>query len=440
MISIGVPYIETDSRYAYLKAKITITQDTAENWMNCRKKLPKTHWRFYEDYPPKAWENQGELYFLVEKEYQEYLCTDRADAFLVAFLYYAMLTGSDILSEAPISEKLLFGINHHLFPALLIEDKGYKKIKIIAAPKKEPYLSENAVATGMSCGVDSLYSLKKYNSEDIPEQYRLTHLTYFNMGAIFHPNTAENKHYSINEFYDITGKMSQEKRQNAQMVAEKVNMPLVYVESNLDKDYYRGAYGYTGVYRNCSMVLALQGLFGKYYCSSAGWPNFFDLSLDEGSEHYETLLCSAFSNGTVQFILSDFVTRYEKTLFLANYDIAHKFLDVCFNFNNCGKCQKCLRTLVTFDLLDCLEDFSNVFDIDYFKKHRVEAYAWLIETSKGQDLDDNVIFAKDLFDRAKNKEIIPKESFDKYRKVLFVKKIHTYIRVAKGIIKRILMK
>ena len=71
----------------------------------------------------------------------------------------------------------------------------------------------------MSCGVDSFYSLQEYSREDIPVTYRLTHLTYFNMGAIFHPNREEEKEYSLREFYDTTDRMSEEKRENAQQVA-----------------------------------------------------------------------------------------------------------------------------------------------------------------------------------------------------------------------------
>jgi hypothetical protein len=162
------------------------------------------------------------------------------------------------------------------------------------------------------------------------------------MGAIFHPNREEEKEYSLREFYDITDRMSEEKRENARQVASQSGLPLVYVKSNLDRDYYRGAYGHTAVYRNCAMALSLQGLFSVYINSSGGWPGFFDLTLTEGSEHYEELLCSCFSTESLSFILSDYETRVEKTSAIADNELAQKYLDVCFCFNNCGSVQNVL--------------------------------------------------------------------------------------------------
>ena len=129
--------------------------------------------------------------------------------------------------------------------------------------------------------------------------------------------------------------MSEEKRENARQVAKQVGMPLVYVKSNLDSDYYRGAYGHTGVYRNCAMVLSLQGLFSVYYNSSGGWPGFFDLTLTEGSQHYEALLCQSLSTESLSFILSDYATRVEKTITISDNKLAQQYLDVCFCFNSC---------------------------------------------------------------------------------------------------------
>ncbi len=438
MIYIGKPYVISDEYNAYLKAKIEITADTAGKWMDLE--LPKAYWRLYEDYPPASWDETGELNFKVDKEYENYLCDDRADCFVVAFLYYAMMTGSDIKSEAPVSEKLLFGIENHLFPALLKENKGYKKINVYSESIKTPYQTENKVATGMSCGVDSLYSLKKYNQNNIPEQYRLTHLTYFNMGSIFHPNMAENKQYHMDEFYRLTDEMSKDKMINAKNVADKVNMPLVYIESNIDKDYYRGGFGYTAVYRNCAMVLALQGLFGKYYCSSAGWPDFFELNLEGGSEHYETLLCSVFSNGTVEFIISDYASRFEKTKELADYDIAKEYLDVCYNFNSCGKCSKCKRTLLTIDVLGKIDAFGKIFDIDNFKANRTDAYLWLLKAKGGSATNDAAIFAREIYEKANAKGIIPEEAFKEYNKEISKHKLLRVKHIPKIIIKKILTK
>ena len=439
MITIGKPYITSDDKFSYLKAKVTVSGDTVEAYKNLESELPKTHWRTKENYPPVEWStDEGDFWFSVPKEYGEYLRPENSDAFLVAMLWYAMETGSDIECTAPVSEKLYFGVTELLIPALC--KKKDREIVIKAKTVTDSLNKAKAVGTGMSCGIDSLYTLEKYTKPQIPEAYRLNSLTYFNMGAIFHPNTAKNKKYSIKEFYEITDKMSEEKISNAESVAKLANMPLISMKSNFDKDYYRGAYGYTGVYRNCAMVLALQGYFNKYYCSSAGWPEFFDLSLNEGSEHYETLLCDAFSTESCQFIISDYCTRWEKTELLSKSEYAKKFLDVCFNFHNCGSCSKCYRTLLTLDILGEVDGFGEVFDVKTYKNNRDSAYLWLLKTIHLDSKDDNRVFADEIYAKAKEKGVIPKKSKRMYRSYRVKRAFKNVIKFLKRAIKFVLKK
>jgi hypothetical protein len=235
------------------------------------------------------------------------------------------------------------------------------------------------------------------------------------MGAIFHPNRSEKKEYDLKEFYATTDRMSEEKRENAKEVAESEHLSFVYVKSNLDADFYRGAYGHTGVYRNCAMTLALQGLFSIYYCSSGG-SNRFEFNLTEGSQRYEIVLCNCFSTEGLQFMLSDHATRLEKMMSIADYPIAQKYLDVCFCFNSCGRCSKCKRTMLSLDILGRLDKFSAVFDVEDFKKRRNELYAWLLATKDGDDNDDDSPFAKANYSLAVENGKIPAEAVALYQK------------------------
>lgn len=437
MIKIGKPFVYDDGTYAYLKAKIDISDDTVSKYIAASKVIKKVHWRTSENYPPKEWQaDDSGLYFAVPIEYKEYLCEERADAFVVAMLWYAMVTGSDIESAAPMSEKMVFHITRYLIPALCTDEKGYRRIKILGPTTEKPYNNAGGVGTGMSCGVDSFYSMHEYTKPDTPEKYRLTHLTYFNMGAIFHPNRSEKKQYSIKEFYDTTDRMSDEKRENARQVSEQAGLSMVYVKSNLDSDYYRGAYGHTAVYRNSAMALSLQGLFAVYYNSSGGWPGYFDLTLTEGSQHYEALLCTCFSTESLSFILSDYVTRAEKTIAIADDKLAQKYLDVCFCFNNCGKCSKCIRTLVTLDIIGKVDQFCGLFDVEHFKQHRAEAYFQILKTKDGDAKEDNAVFAKDLYRMAQEKGIIPQKSFQLYNKYLKKQKLKRIKSKLKKMLKR----
>lgn len=412
MIIIGQPKIFKKDGQVFLKAPIKISEDTASAYMRLKNKMHKVHWRVDDNYPPKEWnENNFGCWFSVDEQYGAYLCSETADAFVVAMIWYAMTTGSDIVSEAPISEQMLFSINNFLIPALCTEKKGYKNISVRGPTIKVSFTEAHGVGTGMSCGIDSFYTLWKYYNIE-PKDRQLTHLAYFNMGAIFHPDSSQKTRYSLEDFYKKTDVISKEKVKNAAKVANKSGLPLVSISSNIDADIYRGAYGYTAVYRNCACVLALQKLFKTYYCSSAGWPDYFDLNLSEGSEHYEALLCHCFSTESCSFLLSDYVSRIEKTKSIANWEITWDYLDVCFNFHNCGHCAKCYRTLLTLDLLGKLDNFKSVFDIEMYKRSRNKAYGWLLYARQGDERDDNAVFARDIYNLAEEKKAsIPVSSY-----------------------------
>lgn len=408
MIIIDKPYITQDDQHAYLHAKTYISDDTAQAWVAFSEKLPFLFWRTHVDYPPKKWrENDYDLWFRVPKEYGKYLTDEVADAFLVAMIYYAMASGSDIECKAPISERLYYGITSHVIPLLCTDENGYRRITIKAETTDHDFSEARINGTGMSCGVDSLYTLQKYNDPSLSANFKLGALAYMNMGAVFHPKMTERKEYSLEEFYEITNKMADEKNENAQVVGNLANLPVIYIVSNMDEDFYRGGYGNTCLYRNFSCALSLSKYFKKYYCSPAGWPNFYDPTLMEGSEHYELLLCNFLSSDSVEFVFADECTRYEKTVALSTDPIAQKHLDVCFNFNNCGVCSKCYRTLLTLDLQNALDSFRDCFPIDNYKRNRVKAYTWLLQTARRNSVVDNVIFANDLKRRAEQKGVIP---------------------------------
>lgn len=432
MIKIGKPYIFERGGYAYLKAPIEISSDTSQVYMTLPSHYKHVHWRLYENYPPKEWNNDAGLWFAVPKEYKQYLCDDRADAFVAAFLWYAMVTESDIESEVPVSKKMAFGIQYHLVPGLMKVENGFHRhIRLICDTIDTPFSNIGAVGTGMSCGVDSFYSLDIYSSPHVPQDYRLTHLTYFNMGAIFHPDRASRKVYTMKEFYETTDRMSEEKLKNAQEVAKKSNLSSVYVKSNMDSDYYRGAYGDTGVYRNCACALAVQGLFSKYYCSSGG-SLAFDLKLNIGSEWYEFLLSNVLSTESLEFILSDYATRLEKIETIVKDRLSSRYLDVCFRFKNCGECSKCLRTLTTLDIMGALDKYAEVFDIAKYKSRREEAFLWLLQTKDKEG--DDAAHAKLVYDYAiRTGFVFPKESVSKYERKKIIQKVKACLKKVKRV-------
>ena len=71
---------------------------------------------------------------------------------------------------------------------------------------------------------------------------------------------------------------------------------------------------------------------------------------------------------------------------------------------------------MTLDIIGKVDQFREIFDVDDFKKHKVEAYYKILKTKDGDAKEDNAVFAKDLYRMAMGKGIIPKASMDMYEK------------------------
>ena len=66
-------------------------------------------------------------------------------------------------------------------------------------------------------------------------------------------------------------------------------------------------------------------------------------------------------------------TRVEKTLKVAGIEESYRFLDVCTadsRITNCSSCFKCKRTMLTLEIAGALGRYSEVFDLDTYKKIR----------------------------------------------------------------------
>ena len=65
------------------------------------------------------------------------------------------------------------------------------------------------------------------------------------------------------------------------------------------------------------------------------------------------------------------MSRMTKLKSVVNYAPSYKYLNVCLKEGyNCGKCEKCVRTLLGIDALGMIDKYGEVFDIDYYRKHK----------------------------------------------------------------------
>ena len=343
MIKISEPWIENDKQDAYLKAKIKIPSEATKSWKEFAK---KSHYYTYIKENYKLEDNYIIIWYKVNKSLEKYLCEDRNDAFLVAI--------------------------------------------------------EKKVATGMSNGIDSLYTLHSLKEKYINRNYKLNALTFINAGAShYFPKLP--KEIDMTEINEKANELHRKKCDKAREIAKIEKLDLVEIHSNIS-DLYQGVFGLTHIYRNLSCILAMQKFFGKYYYSSAGLKiDEYKPSLLEDGGHMELMLIPILSTENLEFICGgESRTRYMKTKELTEDAIAQNYLNVCGKDENCANCAKCYRTILTLEQLGKLESFKNVFNLNNY--NRTRAYFWLLNN---KDTDD---FASEIYSNIKNKKIIPLKS------------------------------
>lgn len=363
MIRIGKPQVETDSGGAILLAPVLIDEPTARNYVAKTATLTNCAWLTAVDYPPAAWRKTGyELWFRVPTEYGEGLCTERSDAFVVAMLWYAMLTGSDIEFEVPMSRRLYEGLTEKLLPTLA--EKGAGRIRLLGPVSDAVQPCAGAVGTGMSCGVDSFYTMMTHGADS---QRPLTHLTYYAAGLHIPFGSAD-----VEKTYAALGRVGAENIRKAAAVAAASGLSFVPVETNLDRDFYRGGVAYTAMYRYLACTLALGRLFGTYISSSSGHGGDLGAELIGPTQNYERLICGSCRTETLDYVNSDEVSRMEKLKAIADNPLFHRYASVCFNDCACGECIGCWKTMFPLDILGKLDRFGDVFDLPRYYAHREE--------------------------------------------------------------------
>lgn len=318
-------------------------------------------------------EKKKQVFFEVENKWAQYLCYERADAFLIGILNYAMRFKHDIVCKAPVTEELLYNINEYLVPSLAINDSKLYPIKITAPVEVEPMPNAGGVGTGVSCGVDSFHCIHNHYNSQYKGQ-NLTHLCINSVGS-FHRGYTK---YGIDRARDDV-------RRRAKAVADDLGLPLIISNSNIKQEfdiYFEHSHTYYSMFA----VYCMQKLWKVYYYASTYTFAYFNLknSSKKDTAYYELLSLQCFSTHNLR-LYSEGSTkdRLEKTRAIVDDKLAQKYLHVCCTKGyNCGTCLKCRRTLLTLDILGKLDDFRESFDIDYYKAHRNEYLDWLYENGR----------------------------------------------------------
>lgn len=337
-----------------------------------------------------------DVFFAVEPEYAKFLCYEQADAFVIPMLLRAIVTGQDIEVDAPLSEKLLhnlrYGVIHALttsvnknskypkdVPSLIQTINRYKKDrdgKSVQVYSRGGVTNDNydghAVGTGCSLGVDSFSVIKKYLfDDDCMSNYRLTHFACFNVGAFGTHNTESTR----SSFYREVNRIKQ--------FAQKLNLPVVAVDTNLHEFYPELSFNWNNAFLNMGCVLALQKLWNKYiFASDFSCDNFeFDIFWNA---KYTPFLLPHLCTESTELINGDMEkSRSVKVNYIMNDDIVKQNLNVCLKeqsknnntqrsdvdsrYINCGYCEKCLRTILQLEIYGKLEEFKDIIDLSHWQ-------------------------------------------------------------------------
>lgn len=298
------------------------------------------------------------IWFEVESNYEEYLCYERSDAFVIAVLNYAMRNKHDIICDAPMSEQLFYQIDTFLIDSVYKGSKSLYRTKLTTPIDNKMLACKNAVGTGISCGVDSLNVLK-VNTGTQYKDLNVTHLAFNNVGSHGEGERAVN--------------LFNQRRELAQQFCEEYGFE--YVESNSNiMDVISQNHLLSNTYSSSFAIYCLQKLYKVYYYASCH--SFVEFSLIDNeckdTSYYDLLLLSTFSTSSLQIYSEGAnLSRFEKVQNIVNYIPSYTYLNVCTStFENCGKCEKCIRTMVALDSLNHLENYAAVFNVQFYKENR----------------------------------------------------------------------
>lgn len=304
------------------------------------------------------------IFFEMSLEYENNICTEYADPFVLMALEYCMAKGIDIKTTQDMSDTLYYNLTQYFIPIFSKNTKTFHSINIYSGIKDTPVVDSDYVCTGLSGGVDSLCTILRYRNYPITK-YKLTHVLFANNGAMGTSDYKESKRVFIQE------------SKKMQLIADELNLKLINVNTNMMALYgeieHHRANNNEGL-KIASIIYAMRGLFSIYYiASTVGFDKFMFSDKDVG--FFAPFTADVVSSESVRFYIGDvdIDTRIEKTEIISKSKVAMKYLTLHPN-GNCGHCLKCIRTQMGLYVLNALDDFSDVFDTKIF--YRRKAFLW----------------------------------------------------------------
>lgn len=372
---------------------------------------------------------ETECFYSVPERVADFADAASSNCFLVGLLYPAMRWGEDIHVEGTVSARLLYNINEYLVPFMSMCDSRLKPIKVTADATDGEYRgAAHAVGTGFSGGIDSFTTIHEHFERPTPEGFRLTHLFFFNVGAHGIPKD-ETERLAIERKF-------QARYEKLKNFPAEVGLPFVPVNSNIHQ-FHPWGHLEVATLATASAALFLQRGIRRYYLASAGHPYFHlwhYLGMRRRPDDIAYLnphLLPWLSTESLDFVDDGtFLDRSQKTVLIADYEPATRYLNVCGNHDtldtNCSICPKCCRTLLTLELIGKADAFRAVFDVD---KYRREARRLFIAETLAHV--DREMFYRHIVDLAEERGVNLRREvncLDMFRARMMNGRLHTFIR------------
>lgn len=308
-------------------------------------------------------EGRDVLWYRVPARFGDLVC-DSSEAALAGMLCLAMARGEDIRLTGPVSERLVYTfsgayqcLQRNMMPWL-------GRIGIHAPRIGSPAPEGRGVGAGFSAGIDSYCVVGDHYYAEVPPEFRLTHLLFFNVGS-----------HGDGERGD---RLFEARYARVAEAAEEIGLPLVKVNSNLGAFYSRYGkvlnFDQTSTVRNVSAALVLQRGLQRYLMASAvSYPDIVPGVTHSAAYSDPIAMPLLATEGLDTLSVGSEYTRVEKTLRVAALPGSHLRLDVCTDpdrAGNCSKCWKCMRTMLTLEIAGLLSSYHGVFDVQAYLPRR----------------------------------------------------------------------
>ena len=337
------------------------------------------------------------IYFEIDAKHADMLADDTYDAFVLVPLYVAMYHKQDLHIHGNVSKKFFKNINWYVQKIMCDFSEALSPVKFTVDGFTQPKPKGNLIGTGISCGVDCLSTIyDHYIDEDDPD-YRINALFLFS-----HEPRSHLKDPSGGNVYQNLLKFTEK-------AAEDLGLPHYTLDTNLSVFTYpimkklRVSMSYIAMY---SSILSLSNAICLYYVSSGR--TYEEVKKFPTRRDFEGFCESYFvpliQNEQIELKVDGCqYRRVDKMKKIADWDIAQKYLNVCTSWkpnhrdaSNCGVCSKCLRTLLPLEILGKLKNFSDVFNIEKYRKiSRKYKVRCLQNYGKNPFESENVDFARE---------------------------------------------